>query len=61
MKLDPKVLASEPLVLVGIRIPRSMLDAIDAAAMRLDAACPNRSLFMRNAIHRALSREKEAA
>jgi hypothetical protein len=56
-KLDPEVLGSEPLVLVGIRIPKSMLAAIDAAAMKLDPSCPNRSLYMRNAIYRSLSKE----
>jgi hypothetical protein len=57
MKLNPQKLASEPLVLIAIKVPQSMLAAIDAAAAKMDAACPNRSLFVRNALYKSLNRE----
>lgn len=57
MKLDPKTIASEHLTLISIRIPHSMVKAIDAAAAKMDMACPNRSHYVRNALYRSLNKE----
>jgi hypothetical protein len=66
MKLDPTKIAVEQLATVTLKLPLSVIAAIDHAASRADMAVPNRSAFVRSAVIRALlasqrKTEKEAA
>ncbi len=62
MKLDPAQIASEPLSVITLKMPVSVIAAIDHAAALIDLAAPNRSAFVRQAvIEKLLNRQRKAS
>lgn len=54
---DAAELASSPMVHVGMKLPRLLLDKIDEAAIKDDESCRNRSSVMRRALVQFLRRD----
>lgn len=57
----PDELVCSPMVHVALKLPKILLDRIDAAAVRDDSSVPNRSSLMRRYLIAGLRRESEAA
>ncbi|UPT99422.1 hypothetical protein J4G48_0015815 [Bradyrhizobium barranii subsp. apii] len=54
-------LAASPMTQIGLKLPVALLERVDAAAVRDDESCRNRSSIMRRALVQFLRREHEAA
>lgn len=57
----PDELVASPMIHIAFKIPKVLLDRIDAAAVRDDSSVPNRSSLMRRYLIAGLRREHEAA
>lgn len=57
----PDELITSPMLHVGVKLPKILLDRIDAAAVRDDSASPNRSSLIRRYLIAGLRREHEVA
>ncbi|MHC6154806.1 hypothetical protein ACVSQB_23795 [Bradyrhizobium elkanii] len=57
----PDELVCSPMVHIGLKLPKVLLDRIDAAAALDDPSCANRSSKMRRYLIAGLRRECEAA
>ncbi|MDA9542287.1 hypothetical protein ACM41_39965 [Bradyrhizobium sp. CCBAU 21362] len=54
---DADELVTSPMVYVGIRLPKILIDKIDDAAQADDPSAPNRSSLMRRFLIAGLKRE----
>lgn len=57
----PDELVCSPMVHVGLKLPKVLLDKIDSAAALDDPSCKNRSSKMRRYLIAGLRREHEVA
>lgn len=57
----PDELVTSPMVHIGLKLPKVLLDRIDAAAAQDDPSCANRSSKMRRYLIAGLRRECEVA